>query len=85
MMLKIILGVANSWTERKELNDFIELNNLIDHNKFIIIIVGLTTSQLKYLPNNIIGIQKTNNQEELVELYSNSDVFFILHIKIIFQ
>lgn len=72
----VILGVANSWTERKGLNDFIKLNEIIDHEKFVITIVGLTKLQLKELPSNIIGIEKTNNQQELVELYSNSSVFF---------
>lgn len=72
---KIILGVANSWTERKGLKDFIRLNELLDKKRYQIVLVGLNENQLKSLPNTIIGIGKTNNQRELVSLYSNASVF----------
>ena len=34
--------------------------------------------QIKGLPSHIIGIQKTNNVEELAEIYTASDVFLNL-------
>lgn len=37
--------------------------------------VGLTDSQLKDLPKGIIGIKRTNNINELADLYSCADVF----------
>ncbi|KRQ85860.1 GDP-mannose-dependent alpha-(1-6)-phosphatidylinositol monomannoside mannosyltransferase [Caloramator mitchellensis] len=70
----IILGVANVWDERKGLKYFIELSKMIDEN-FKIVIVGLNEKQLKSLPKNIIGIKRTNSIDELVEIYSASDVF----------
>jgi putative colanic acid biosynthesis glycosyltransferase len=70
----IILGVANIWNVRKGLLDFIELSKLID-NDCIIILVGLNSKQYKNLPNNIIGISRTENTQKLAELYSTADVF----------
>ncbi len=32
--------------------------------------------QKKALPENIIAIQRTNNQKELAEIYTSADVFF---------
>ncbi|PKP41354.1 MAG: glycosyl transferase [Bacteroidetes bacterium HGW-Bacteroidetes-10] len=70
----VILGVANPWSKRKGLYDFIELSKHLDFN-FKIILVGLTMKQMKLLPENIIGISKTNNIQELAEFYSCADIF----------
>ena len=43
---------------------------------YIIVLVGVNRKQIKTLPNNIIGLSRTNNVNELVELYSAADVFF---------
>lgn len=71
----MILGVAAQWTDRKGLKDFINLSAKLS-NSYAIVLVGLTKKQISDLPGNIIGIEKTNNVEELVELYSAADVFF---------
>jgi glycosyltransferase involved in cell wall biosynthesis len=39
------------------------------------VLVGLTKNQIANLPEKIIGMEKTNNAEELAEIYSNADVF----------
>ncbi len=70
----VILGVANVWSQRKGLDDFIELSRIIDAT-FQIILVGLSKKQIKELPNNIIGIERTESVNELAELYSISDMF----------
>lgn len=70
----IILGVASIWERRKGLDYFLELSKKIKEDE-IIILVGLTEKQIKSLPFNIIGINKTNNTKELVELYSVSNIF----------
>lgn len=72
---KMILGVANIWDTRKGLNDFIELSKIIDDN-YIIVLVGLSQKQIDSLPNNIIGITRTENQQELASIYSTADVYF---------
>ncbi len=71
---KIILGVANKWETRKGLNVFLKLSQLINGNE-IIILVGLNDKQIKNLPNNIIGIKRTDNQMDLVKIYTIADVF----------
>lgn len=71
---KIILGVASVWSEHKGLKDFVALSNLLDESTTIVL-VGLTDKQIDALPANIIGIPKTNNIQELVEIYSAADVF----------
>jgi putative colanic acid biosynthesis glycosyltransferase len=70
----IILGVANPWNSRKGLKYFVELASKINKND-IIVLVGLNQSQINNLPDNIIGLAKTNSTEELAAIYSSSDVF----------
>jgi len=72
---KIILGVASIWENRKGLSYFIELSKRVKDDE-IIFLVGLNNKQIKKLPSNIIGIKRTENQNELVKIYSMSDVFF---------
>lgn len=72
---KVILGVTSSWTERKGLYDFYKLDTMIDHTKYRIVLVGLNDRQMKQLPESILGIRRTNNVQELVELYSSADVY----------
>lgn len=71
---KIILGVASVWDQRKGLNTFIELASHLDAN-YQILLVGVTEKQKNNLPANIIGITRTNNIQELSEIYSNADIF----------
>lgn len=70
----IILGVASIWDRRKGLQYFKDLSVRLDANE-LILLVGLSDEQVKDLPNNIISIPKTNNIEELAEIYSCADVF----------
>ncbi len=70
----VMLGVANVWDYRKGLDVFIELANRLDKQKYQIVLVGTDDQVDKQLPNNIISIHKTHNQEELAEIYSVSDV-----------
>lgn len=70
----IILGVANIWDRRKGLNYLVELSKRLD-DRYKVIIVGVTEKQKEKLPKNVIGITKTNNVKQLVEIYSTADVF----------
>ncbi len=71
---KIILGVANKWEDRKGLNDFIYLRKLLPE-KYTIKLVGLSNKQIKTLPNGIIGIERTSDIKQLVELYTSADIY----------
>lgn len=72
-----LLGVSSVWTKRKGLDDFINLSKLIQQDS-VIILVGLNQKQIKELPSNIIGIQRTENIQQLVEIYSAADLFLNL-------
>ena len=71
---KIVLGVASTWEKRKGLDDFIKLSKMLPP-KYKIVLVGLTKKQIKRLPENILCIERTNNQKELAEVYAAADVF----------
>lgn len=70
----IILGVANPWSKRKGLDDFFKLSNLLPSDEYSIILVGLSTKQMRNLPANIIGIKTVHEAKDLAYLYSISNV-----------
>lgn len=72
---KIVLGVASSWSKSKGFDDFIQLSEKLDPNDYQIIMVGLNDEQMKKIPQNILGIKRTNSQQELANIYSSADVF----------
>ena len=71
---KVILGVASTWEKRKGLDDFSKLAGLLD-DSYRIVLVGVTAEQAKQLPENIISISRTNNQQELAAIYTAADYF----------
>ena len=71
---KIVLGVANVWEKRKGLDDFIKLSKLLPKD-YKIVLAGLSEKQIAALPSNILGISRTENIAQLVELYSSADVY----------
>lgn len=73
---KIILTVANVWNEKKGFSDVIRLSRILPVNEYQVVMVGVTKPQLSLLPHSIIGIERTENINELVELYSAADIFF---------
>ncbi len=64
----MILGVASPWTERKGLGDFMRLARELDPERFAIVLVGLSKQQIDELPDGIIGIMRTDSQQELAEI-----------------
>ena len=69
-----ILGAALPWSKAKGIDDFFALRALLPISEYEIIMVGLDEKQIKYLPSGIVGIERTHNVEELVDLYSSSHV-----------
>lgn len=70
----ILLGVAFEWGKRKGLDVFIELSKRLD-DRFQIVLVGTDERTDRLLPKNIISIHRTQNQQELAEIYSAADLF----------
>lgn len=70
----IVLGVASVWTEKKGFNYFIELAYRLN-DSFKVVMVGVNQKQKKSLSKNILTITRTNNINELAEIYSTADIF----------
>lgn len=71
---KIVLGVAAIWSQRKGLHFFYQLAGLLPE-QYRIVLIGLSKKQIEALPEGIIGFQRTDNVQELVEWYSAAEVF----------
>lgn len=69
-----VLAVSSVWNEDKGLSDISKLRELLPSD-YCITIVGLTAKQISVLPKGIMGIQRTQNVQELVRLYSEANVF----------
>ena len=72
---KYVLGVAAPWSQRKGLDDVIELSRQLDGSEYQILLVGLSQKQIRALPSEIIGIERTQNVQELSGYYAGADVF----------
>jgi len=74
---KIILGVANVWTERKGYHYFLELAKTIG-KKYQIVLIGVSKKQKQKLQRNhpeIVPITRTQDQKELAQWYSDAFVY----------
>jgi glycosyltransferase involved in cell wall biosynthesis len=70
----MILGVANTWGSTKGLGDFLQLRDVISPHD-VIVLVGLNRSEMRRLPGNIIGLARTESQEQLSALYGAAGVY----------
>lgn len=71
----MILAVANVWIDKKGYFDILELSKRLEADRYQIVMVGLSKEQSISVPNTIIPIQRTESREELVEIYSEADIF----------
>ena len=72
---RVILGVASPWSDKKGLPDFSRLCAYLQNDAYQIVLIGLTSEQIKSLPKGIIGLCRTNSAIELAQWYSLADVF----------
>lgn len=68
-----ILAVSNVWMAYKGYYDIFKLREMLSE-EYEITMVGFKEDQLKELPNGIRGITRTQNVQQLVELYNEADV-----------
>jgi putative colanic acid biosynthesis glycosyltransferase len=69
----VLLGVATGWGERKGFGDFLKLAELLK-DRYQIVLLGLSETQIKGLPENITGLQRTESIEELAAIYNAADI-----------
>lgn len=70
----IVLGVSFGWSQRKGLDVFIDLCQILPED-FQIVLVGVSEKDRKILPKNCIALGLTSSAYELAEIYSSVDVF----------
>ena len=70
----VILGVADGYGQRKGISDFNTLSEKLDDDMSIVM-VGLSESDKKQIGPKIVGMGRTNSQQELIDIYSAADVF----------
>lgn len=71
---KIVLGVSFGWGVKKGLDVCTELSRRLPDD-YRIVLVGTDPNVDKMLPDKVISIHRTQNQQELAEIYSTADVF----------
>ena len=71
----VVLGVASFWDERKGLSLFTKLINKIEFPIKIILIGGNLESIMHLNDSRFMCIDRTENRNELTEIYSMADVF----------
>lgn len=71
----VLLGVAFGWGRGKGMDVFVELSRRLDPEKYQIVLVGTDDAADKNLPENILSIHRTQNQQELAEVYTAADLF----------
>jgi putative colanic acid biosynthesis glycosyltransferase len=56
------------------MKDFIELSKHLNSD-YQIVLVGLSRKQIEQLPDNILGIERTESVDALADIYATSDAF----------
>ena len=69
-----IIAVSSVWYPNKGELDIYKLRTILPEDEYEITMVGLSAEQAKNLPKGIRGIQRTQNVQELAQLYSEADV-----------
>lgn len=67
---KVLLSSAKGYVE-----PFNRLNDLIDKEKFVIVLLGVSKEEAKTLPASILSLPKISDKEEMAKWYTLADVF----------
>lgn len=73
----VLMSSATSWSYKKGFNDLLRLSEILPKH-YTIVIIGLSNSQIRSLPRNILGLPITENVSSLVEAYSSADIYLNL-------
>lgn len=71
---KMVLALASEWTVRKGFEDIKYIGTHLPED-YQLVIVGLQEEQVAEVPEKIIAITRTDNVDQLIEIYSEADVF----------
>lgn len=70
----LVLGVSYAWDNKKGLDVFVELQKRLGED-YCIMLIGADDKTKEKLSKNMIGISRTDSQQELAAVYSAADVF----------
>lgn len=71
---KVVLALASEWTVRKGFEDIKYIGTHLPED-YKLVIVGLQEEQVAEVPEEIVAITRTDNVQQLVQIYSEADVF----------
>ena len=70
----VIMAVSSQWKSgAKGLDDYIAMSKMLKQDEAIVL-VGVSKDRLDSLPQKIIGIERTNDQQELASIYTRANV-----------
>ena len=70
----VLIAVASIWCREKGWDDLMRLAAMLRKDE-VLVMVGVTEEQRRQLPKNVVGICRTDNVDELAQLYSLAEVF----------
>lgn len=71
---KLVLGAASKWDPRKGLDKFLFLRKKLSSD-YRMVLIGLSSSQIRALPSGIEGLPRINEREALNDWYRRASVF----------
>lgn len=71
---RVFLGVASIWSDEKGLAEFKYIASQLNADEALVM-VGVSEEVRASLPKNIVAISRTENIQQLAQLYAASDVF----------
>lgn len=71
----IFLCVSDGWDQRKGIDKIFQLSECISEDE-IIVVIGIDKKQKNQFPKNTICLERTWDQNELIQFYSTADVLF---------
>lgn len=77
---KILLASSTSWARQKGFDDYLKLSSLLPPS-LKIVLIGLSKDNIRKLPVNILGIERTDNIDELVDWYNIADIVLNLSLQ----
>lgn len=71
----IILALASIWVKEKGFEDMLHLAQMVKEDEVVVMVGKMTQEQMNLLPETVVRIARTDNQQELAALYSAATVF----------
>lgn len=69
----VALAAATAWSPTKGLSDYVALSRFLKDDE-IIVLIGLDDKTIAKLPYNVLGISRTESQQELARWYNRANV-----------